>query len=132
MSCWQYSLWILRACSRHTMSYVRDRTFWRMRLLTWNQDLVSNGRRLTTPGPSNSPPTSPTKSLGKVGVSGPRHTSIADVTQHSTSRQPHVLQKINGNCLITEKVREEQPVRSAVLSQHLTSVSEPWHKWQPP
>ena len=37
---------------------------------------VSNGRRPMTPGPSNPPPTFPTKSFSKVGVSGPRHTSI--------------------------------------------------------
>ena len=34
----RYSLWILVALSRHTVSYVISRISWRVRLLSWNHD----------------------------------------------------------------------------------------------
>jgi hypothetical protein len=47
--------------------------------------------------------------------------SMADVTLHLTLKQPHVFEKIHGDCGITEEVHEKQPVRSTVFSRHPTS-----------
>ena len=64
---------------------------------------VPNGRRPTTPDPSNTPPTSPPKSVITSGICGPRHISLADVTRHPTRDETHVLQEFNRQFVANEK-----------------------------
>ena len=74
---------------------------------------VPDGRRPTTPGPSNTFSTLPPKSVGTVLVCGPRHISSTDVTLHLTPNQAHVLE-LNRQFHVSKQVREKFPVRCTV------------------
>jgi len=64
---------------------------------------VPNGHRPTTPDPSNTPSTSPPKSVITSGVCVPRLISFADVTLHPTRDETHVLQEFNRQFVASKK-----------------------------
>jgi len=70
---------------------------------------VPNGRRRTALNPSNTPMTSPSKSV-TTGACLPRHISFAGVTLHLTLNKAHVLQKLNRQFVVTKKAREKHPI----------------------
>jgi len=86
---------------------------------------MPNGCRSTAPDPSNSLLTSPPKSFSTIGVCGPCHVSFADVTLHLTPNQPHVLEEMNHQFLVTKKLHKKNPVRCTVFPYHTTSVGKP-------
>jgi hypothetical protein len=76
---------------------------------------VSDGCRPTTPDPSNTLPTLPSKSFITIAVCGPRHISSADVTLHVTPNETHVLEKLNCQFHVSKKTREKILIRCTVF-----------------
>jgi hypothetical protein len=75
---------------------------------------MPNGRRPTTPDPSNTPSTLPPKYLIMSGVCGPCHISFANVTLHPTQDETHILQEFNRQFMASEKLHEKHPAECIV------------------